>query len=540
MRTLFTNGEIWCSRGTYTKALLVEDGKIAALGDLALDNLALEQTPDKVIDLDGKYLAPGFIDAHAHPLFAGRESQGPVVNGLQSVADVVAAVKEFAKANPKKSWIIGGAYEASIVPGGDFEAKWLDEASSETPILLHAVDHHTVWVNSKALEIAGITDATVDPDGGSIARYEDGTPKGTLREPSAIDLIIKCAPKRSLEDDVAAIEWACNQYLAAGVTSATDAWVEPGMPEAYIAAAKSGALRIDTNIFFLAQPESWRERIADFIRFRDEINNLGSESRLHARTVKFICDGALSAGTAALLEPYLDDPSSKGLMIWEDDELIDAMVECDLQGFQIHAHAIGDAAIRQALDAIEAVIRVNPPRDRRPVIAHAQLIHPDDLPRFARLGVIANIQPLWTYLDSMNAELIEPRIGVLRNNQQYQLKSLQDSGARISFGSDWPVTSYEPLLALAVPVHRTAPDSNQPWSPHEAITLEDSLVHYTEDAAFQNYWNKGVIRVGSDADFVVLKKNPLSMDPKNVASLKVYETYISGVSQYCEDQQQHR
>ena len=532
MRTLFNNGEIWCSRGTYTSALLVEDGKIAAIGEHALG-----QSFDKKVDLRGQFLAPGFIDAHAHPLFAGRESQGPVVNGLQSVEEIVAAISAFVRANPDKKWIIGGAYEASIISGGDFEASWLDQASSEIPIVLHAVDHHTVWVNTKALEVAGITSATKDPDGGTIARYDDGTPKGTLREPSAIDLILLHSPKRSLHDDVAAIEWACNQYLAAGVTSMTDAWVELGMPEAYIAAAKSGALSIDTNLFFLAQPDSWKTNLPDFIRFREEITQLGSASKLHGKTVKFICDGALSAGTAALLEPYLDDPSSKGLLIWDDDELIDAMVAVDVAGFQIHAHAIGDAAIKQALNAIEAVIRINPARDRRPVIAHAQLIHTDDLSRFASLGVIANIQPLWTYLDPMNAQLIEPRIGSLRNNQQYQLKSLQESGALISFGSDWPVTSHVPLLALAVPVHRSAPGSNKPWSPHEAISLEDSLVHYTEDAAFQNYWNKGVIRVGSDADFVVIDKNPLKTDPSEVATLEVIETYVAGVSQYCEDQQ---
>ncbi len=533
MRTLFKNGEIWCSRATYTSAVLVEDGKVAALGDEALDQIF-----DKEVNLQGKFLAPGFIDAHAHPLFAGRESQGPVVNGLSSVEEIIAAVKKFADLNPDAKWIIGGAYEASIIPGGDFEAKWLDQASAEIPIVLHAVDHHTVWVNSKALEISGITSATKDPDGGAIARYEDGTPKGTLREPSAIDLILMHAPKRSLRDDVAAIEWACNQYLAAGVTSMTDAWVEPGMPEAYIAAAKSGALLIDTNLFFLAQPDSWKSNLPDFLRFRAEINQLGSDSKLHGETVKFICDGALSAGTAALLEPYLDEPSSKGLLIWNEDELIDAMVAIDLEGFQIHAHAIGDAAIRQALNAIEAVIQINPARDRRPVIAHAQLIHPDDLDRFASLGVIANIQPLWTYLDPMNAQLIEPRIGSLRNNQQYQLKSLQDSGAQISFGSDWPVTSYEPLLALAVPVHRSAPGSNQPWSPQEAIAIEDSLAHYTFDAAHQNYWNKGVINVGADADFVVISSNPLSASAKDVASLRICETYVAGVSQYCEGQQQ--
>jgi predicted amidohydrolase YtcJ len=516
MKTLFRNGEIWCSRGTYTSAVLIEDHTVIALGEDALT-----AQWDKEIDLEGKFLAPGFIDAHAHPLFAGRESQGPLLNGLQSIEEIVQEVSRYAKANPDKSWIIGGAYEASIVAGGDFEARWLDKAVSDIPIVLHAVDHHTIWVNSKALEIAGITSKTRDPDGGTIARNSDQSPKGTLREPSAIDLILSHTPKRTIDDDVAAIAWACNQYLEAGVTSTTDAWIEPGMSEAYIAASRSGALTVDTNLFFLAQPDSWRERSGDFLSFRSEIDGLGKSSKLQAKTVKFICDGALSAGTAALLEPYLDDPNSRGLLIWNDDELLDAMVHFDLEGFQIHAHAIGDAAIRQALDAIEAVIRINPPRDRRPVIAHAQLINSEDLPRFAKLGVIANIQPLWTYLDPMNAQLIEPRIGSDRNNQQYQLNSLQRSGARISYGSDWPVTSYIPLEALAVPTHRTAPGSNDPWSPQESISIEDSLVHYTEDAAYSNFWNKGVIKVGADADFVILSQNPLTTAPDLISTIRV-------------------
>ncbi len=479
MKTLFTNGEIWCSRGTYTNAILVESGKVIAIG-----RDALQASKDEVIDLAGKFMAPGFIDAHAHPLFAGRESQGPNVNGLKSVAEIVAAVRTFIANNPNATWVIGGAYEASVVAGGDFEAVALDEASRDIPIVLHAVDHHTVWVNSKALEVAGITKETVDPDGGTIARYSDGSPKGTLREPSAIDLVLRAAPKQTLSDDVAAIAWACQRYLESGVTSTTDAWVEPGMPEAYIAADKSGELSIDTNLFFLAQPDTWRSYSRDFVKFRSDIDALPHTSHLSAKTIKFICDGALSAGTAALLEPYLDDLQSTGLLIWDEDELIDAMVHFDALGFQIHAHAIGDAAIRQALNAIEAVTRVNPRWDRRPVIAHAQLIHPDDLPRFASLGVIANIQPLWTYLDPMNAQLIEPRIGAKRNNQQYQLASLQRSGARISYGSDWPVTSHVPLEALAVPTHRTAPSSNHVWSPQESVSLEDSLVHYTQDAAW--------------------------------------------------------
>lgn len=523
MKTLFTNGEIWCSRGTYTNAILVESGKVIAIG-----RDALQAGNAEVIDLAGKFMAPGFIDAHAHPLFAGRESQGPNVNGLKSVAEIVAAVRTFIANNPNATWVIGGAYEASVVAGGDFEAVALDEASRDIPIVLNAVDHHTVWVNSKALEVAGITKETVDPDGGTIARNRDGSPKGTLREPSAIDLVLRAAPKQTLSDDVAAIAWACQRYLESGVTSTTDAWVEPGMPEAYIAADKSGALSIDTNLFFLAQPDTWRSYSRDFVKFRSDIEALPSTSHLSAKTIKFICDGALSAGTAALLEPYLDDLQSTGLLIWDKDELIDAMVHFDALGFQIHAHAIGDAAIRQALNAIEAVTRVNPRWDRRPVIAHAQLIHPEDLPRFASLGVIANIQPLWTYLDPMNAQLIEPRIGAKRNNQQYQLASLQRSGARISYGSDWPVTSHVPLEALAVPTHRTAPGSTQAWSSQESISVEDSLVHYTQDAAYSNFWNKGVIEVGADADFVVLDQNPLLAPISEIREIKILRVFIRG------------
>jgi predicted amidohydrolase YtcJ len=205
------------------------------------------------------------------------------------------------------------------------------------------------------------------------------------------------------------------------------------------------------------------------------------------------------------------------------------MAHFDALGFQIHAHAIGDAAIRQALNAIEAVTKINPHWDRRPVIAHAQLIHPDDLPRFAQLGVIANIQPLWTYLDPMNAQLIEPRIGKERNNQQYQLASLQRSGARISYGSDWPVTSHIPLEALAVPTHRTVLGGDVAWSPEESISIEDSLSHYTADAAYSNFWNKGVIAIGADADFVVLNKNPLTEDSKKVCELKVLQVYVNGL-----------
>ena len=511
--------------------ILIENGRVLALG-----SDAIAESADQTIDLAGAFVMPAFADGHAHPLFAGREAQGPKVNGLQSVAEIVAEVKSFADANPDSKWIIGGAYEAALIERGDFDAHWLDEAVSDRPVVLHAVDHHTIWVNSKALEVAGITAATKDPDGGTIARRDDSSPKGTLREPAAMDLITKLAPARTLQDDLAAITWASEQCLAAGVTCTMDAWVEDGMTEIYIEAAKTGHLKVDMNLTFLAQPGKWRSRLNYYSEMRTQVEALPASSGLTAKSVKFICDGALSAGTAAILEPYLDDPTSKGLLIWSDAEIIEAATTFDNLKLQLHIHAIGDAAVRQALDAIEAVFSANPVWDRRPVITHAQLIDPVDLPRFASLGVIANFQPLWTYLDPMNKELILPRIGEGRNNQQYQLRKVIDSGAQISFGSDWPITDFTPLEALAVPVHRQSPDQQPPegWSIEQAITIEESMYFYTTAVAKQLFreTDYGTLEVGKIADFVVLDKNPMNVDPHEVRSIKVLATYRRGNKSY--------
>jgi predicted amidohydrolase YtcJ len=527
MGIYFTGGDIWCSPGKFATSVRLEHGKISELNSSAHDG-------DRIIDLDGGFLAPAFVDGHAHPLFAGREAQGPLLNALQSVSEMVAEVKRFAEANPNIPWILGGAYEAAVIERGDFLASWLDEVVADRPVVLQAVDHHTVWVNSKALEIAGITSETADPVGGTIARNSDGSPRGTLREPLAMDLVMRHAPLRTIEQDISAIQWASDRYLEAGVTAATDAWIEPGMAEAYIAAEKSGALAIDINLFFLAQPDSWRDRIEYFSTLRSEIEALGDDSHLRAKTIKIIADGALSSGTAALLDPYLDDPSSTGLLIWSDTEILEAAKTFDAMGFQLHIHAIGDAAVRQALDTIEMVITSNPTWDRRPVIAHAQLINPADLPRFNSLGVIANYQPLWTHMDSMNKELIAPRIGHSRNNSQYQLASMVRSGARVSYGSDWPVTSYLPLAALGVPTHRQTPDGqSEPWSPEESITVEQSLTFYTAGVAYQTFNEKrfGVIEVGMTADLVHLSANPLSVDPLQIPNIMVVATYKAGEQQ---------
>jgi hypothetical protein len=507
--------------------MLVENEKIIAVG-----KKAIEQKYDKVVDLNGTFVMPAFADGHAHPLFAGREMLGPQVNGLQSVGEIVGEVARFAKANPDEEWIIGGAYEAAIVEQGDFDAHWLDEAVSDRPVVLHAVDHHTVWVNSKALELSGITAATQNPEGGTIARREDGSPKGTLREPTAIGLVTDKAPKRTMKNEIQALILACDALLKVGITSAVDAWIEPGMAEVYIEAAKAGKLSVDMSLCFLAVAGQWEENVGYHKELRTQIEALPKSANLEAKTIKFLLDGALSSGTAALMDPYLDDPTTSGLLMWEEDDLLNALCIFDDLDFQVHLHAIGDAAVRQALDAIEAMQRVNPRRDRRPVIAHAQLIHPDDVERFRRLGVIANYQPLWTYLDPMNKELILPRLGQERNNRQYPLRTMLDAGVMISYGSDWPVTSHVPLQALAVPVHRQSPDGfpAEGWSKHEAITIEESMTFYTRNVAFQTFREEslGRLEVGMRADFVILDRNPATTSAQQIRELEIVALYRKG------------
>ena len=219
MKIKVSGGEIWIGKNLMTDSMLIDAGRIIAIGD-EVKNLSFEQE----IDLAGAFVMPAFADGHAHPLFGGREAQGPKVNGLNKISEILAQVRTFAAANPHAEWIVGGAYEAAIVERGDFDAHWLDEVVSDRPVVLHAVDHHTIWVNSKALEISGLIADTVDPEGGTIARRIDGSPKGTIREPSAMNLVLQNIPTRTLPDELAAIAWMSKQYLAAGVTSTMDAW----------------------------------------------------------------------------------------------------------------------------------------------------------------------------------------------------------------------------------------------------------------------------------------------------------------------------
>ena len=528
--TLFTGGVIWTGREE-TDALLVVDGVVTAIGDDARDH------PATTVDLAGGFLMPSFGDGHAHPLYGGLEAVGPAVRGCSSVDEILRAVRRFAEQNPDEEWIVGASYDGSLVEGGLFDARWLDAAVSDRPVVLRAWDYHTVWCNSVALERAGITADTPDPVLGEIPHREDGSVLGTLREWGAVDLVMNVMPRRDEQLRIDALGTAADYYLARGVTWVQDAWVEPADVATYVEAARRDVLRMRFNLALYADPRHFDSQITQFAE-QQRLVEAAANPLLTAQTVKFFADGVVENETGALLAPYctgLHD-HNVGMRNWEGDSLAEAARRVDELGLQIHIHAIGDAAVRQALDAIEYVVAQNGPRDRRPVIAHCQLVDDADLARFAALGVIPNMQPLWAQLDALMTVLTIPRLGQERADKQYPINTLDTSGAALSFGSDWPVSSGAPLDGIAIATSRRTADGTPEggWTPHEVLPIERALSAYTEGVANQAFADHlwGVLTPGASADLVWLHRDPRITPSLDLPSVGVRATYLRGVLMY--------
>ncbi|RZT18439.1 hypothetical protein EV589_2696 [Mycobacterium sp. BK558] len=531
--TLFTGGVVWTGRHDHadTDAVLVVDGVVVALGDDARTQGAQAET----VDLAGGFLMPSFGDGHAHPLYGGLEAVGPAVRPCTSVDEIVLAVKQYAEEHPDEEWIVGASYDGSLAPGGLFDARWLDAAVPDRPVVLRAWDYHTVWCNSVALERAGITADTPDPVLGEIPRRDDGSVLGTLREWGATDLVMAVMPPRDEQVRIAALDTAADYYLARGVTWVQDAWVEPADVATYVEAARRGALRMRFNLALYADPRHFDSQVIHFAEQRRAVAD-AANPLLTANTVKFFADGVVENETGALLQPYCSGLHSHGMRNWEGDSLAEAARQVDDLGLQIHIHAIGDAAVRQALDAIEHVVQVNGPRDRRPVIAHCQLIDDADLARFAALGVIPNMQPLWAQLDALMTVLTVPRLGVERADKQYPIRTLDTSGAPLGFGSDWPVSSGAPFDGIAVATSRRTSDGEPDggWTPHEILPIERALSAYTAGVANQafadNDW--GVLTPGASADLIWLDRDPRATAPLDLPTVAIRATYLRGAPAY--------
>ena len=525
--TLFRNGSVLRPDGRTGHALAVRGERIVALDDDALELGGRE------VDLAGGLLLPAFRDGHVHPLWGGVDLGRLPLDHCTSVDEIVAAVADHAGRRPDLDWIIGGPFLADVPPGGRGEAAWLDAVVPDRPVVLSANDYHTMWVNSRALELAGIDASTPDPDLGVIVRDADGRPTGTLIEAGAMHLVERLLPHPTPAEMRAGLDRGLGHLASLGIAWAQEAAASASDGEVYLAAARLGALPIRVNIAWRAEPTVWRDRFRRFAELRNEIaDDESCAGRLTARTVKFFADGVIEQGTGHVLEPYDDDHHSCGLPNWTPEELAEAVTAADRLGFQIHVHAIGDGGIRMALDAIEASTSANGRRDRRPVIAHTQLVDPVDRPRFAQLGVVANFEPLWAQLDATMVDLTIPRLGRERSALQYPIGTLAKLGGPISFGSDWPVSSADPLAGLSVAVTRQT-RTGEPaggWLPEERVPILDAVAAYTSGVAHQAHdeSDRGDLEVGSVADLVLVDRDITTVDGGEVADASTLGLWVAG------------
>ncbi len=528
-RVLFTGGPIVTFDGSSATSLAIDGERIVAIGDSA-DSWT--STFDEIVHLDGRALVPAFRDGHAHPLHAGLNRNSLDLTGVRPFDAVIERVRQWADAHPDDPWIVGHCYDPTVLPRGVGQAEWLDAACSDRPVVLLPTDYHALWANSAALAIADVTSSTPDPELGTIVRHGDGRPVGMLLEHGAMDLVERHMPPTSKATRERGLAEAMSALSAEGIVWAQDAVVDFDELDVYTDGARRGLLSCRINAALKADPLLWTQQRSGFLDARRTLEaDAAASPWLSARTVKFFADGVIEAGTGYLLEPYEDAPHSCGLPNWSPEGLKEAVRIFDADGFQIHIHAIGDGGVRMALDAIEHAAMLNGPRDRRPVIAHTQLVHPQDRPRFGALGVIANFEPLWACLDPSQLELTIPRLGPERSTLQYPIATLARLGATVSFGSDWPVSSHRPLDGLAVAVTRLNAKGEpvDGWVPEERISILQAIEAYTAGSAYQAFDDDaGSLQVGCRADVVVLDNDITAIAGTEVAGATVDETWMNG------------
>jgi predicted amidohydrolase YtcJ len=459
----------------------------------------------------------GFRDGHSHPLFASRESDGPSLDGCGDPSEIQEVLRNYLADHPESTWLDCGSYSP------EFEAKHLptreilDAVSTQVPIVVHAADHHSILVNTAALVTADVFDEPpVFPAAASGgARFDldaNGKPTGIVREWDAMNTIYAKQPKPTLEADLGALSRAQERMLSRGIVAVQDAWIDPGMVEPYLEFARLGELKMRVNLAPRIDQSSWRDTL-DFAKAsRSQVRALGNPL-LTCNTVKVFIDGVTSSGTAAYSEPYCDGHTAAP--IWQREQLLAMVTAADSAGFQLHFHAIGDAAIALAIDVVDELELINGPVDRRPVLAHAELVPLDQLAKARRAGFVFCAQPHWA-LPSEDQEHTQIAIGAERTALLHPLRSLLEAGLRLSFGSDWPVSAPEPLEAIYAAVYGHS-------NPESTVSRKAALQAHSEAVAYQLGHEQAI-----GEDEVTLDRNILECDEAELKEATVLNVKVAG------------
>jgi hypothetical protein len=480
----------------------------------------------EVVDLGGRLLTPGFIDAHVHPVTGGLKLNKCSLFDLEGVEAALTAVAAYAASHLDEPWIWGGGWALNWFPNGTPPAELLDRVVSDRPVLLHNKDGHGAWVNTKALELAGIDRSTPDPPDGRIERLPDGSAQGTLHE-GAVDLAERLYPPPDAMTWLQALLTGQRFLHSFGITGWQDADVRSHDRRAYMDAVAAGLLTARVVGAQWWERDRGREQIDEF-----EHNRRTTVGNFRQTSVKLMLDGIAENYTASMLDPYMDadgaGTANRGIDFIDPNDLPGIVTELDSRGFQCHFHAIGDRAVRSALDAVEAARAVNGVNDLRHHIAHLQVVDRGDHPRFAGLGVTANAQPLWAQHEPQMDELTLPFLGPERGGRQYPFASLVRAGAGLAMGSDWSVSTPDVMAQAQIAVHRREADGPEPFLPDECLTLDQVLAAFTAGSAYVNHIDNevGSIRPGMLADIAILSADPFELE--DLAEVEVDLTMVGG------------
>jgi predicted amidohydrolase YtcJ len=542
---LFTGGAVFTGTGAPLRghAVAVSDGRITAVVPEAEASACIGPST-RVVDLAGALLSPGFQDAHVHPLSAGVELLMCNLTEATDAADAVARVKAYADANPDERWIQGGGWSMDHFAGGAPVRGLLDAVVPDRPVVLMSRDHHSTWANTAAIRAAGIDVSTPDPADGRIEREPDGSPAGTFHE-GAGDLFDGVRPKISHDLAYAGLLRAQDELIALGITGWQDAWVGSGLGGVQdVAAAYRRALADGTLRAHVVGAQWWErggglDQVDRMVARRAEFAALDG-GRFTLGTVKIMVDGVAENQTAAMLQPYRDvhghDTPNQGLSFIDPERLRGIVTRLDAEGFQVHFHALGDRAVREALDALEAAREANGPGDGRHHLAHLQVVDEAETARFAALDAVANIQALWATHEDQLDELTLPFLQDGAEARQYPFGDLVRHGARLAAGSDWPVSSADPMDAIHIAVTRVAPgaDVEPLGGAHQRLDLATAMTAYTSGTAYVNHrdHDTGYVREGYLANLIVLDPDPFSLPDDELHRSTVTSTWIEGELAY--------
>jgi predicted amidohydrolase YtcJ len=517
------------------EAVAVQAGRIVAVGEEGEIKPWISPRT-RVVHLKGGLLVPGFQDAHVHPLHGGIGRLRCDLHDSRGRAGVLDTIRRYVTDHPDLPWILGAGWYMSDFPGGTPTREELDILVPDRPAFLTNRDGHGAWVNSRAIELAGLDREAPDPIDGRIERRPDGTPSGTLHE-GAMGLVERLAPTPGPDDWAAALRIGQEYLHSLGITAWQDAIITPEDQKTYRSAAERGELTARVEGALWWERDRGGEQVDELI----ERSAGAAIGRFRANSVKIMQDGVLENFTGAMVEPYLDGHGAasdrRGLSFVEPNALRDHVRRLDAAGLQVHFHTIGDRAVREALDAIEAARTANGPTDTRPHLSHIQVIQPIDVPRFAALGAVANAQAYWACHEDQMDELTIPFLGPERTTWQYPFKSLLRAGARLAMGSDWSVSTPNPLLEMEVAVTRVADISrgvHQPFLPDERLTLEEALAAFTLGSAYVNHLDDvtGSIVVGKLADLAVIDRDLFAPDAGPIGDGRVLATFVEGQPVY--------